>query len=67
MITLVELDDACFGGVSHGAGKRDSGTDQDLVVVGVSLNEKSHPQYVFLEAVASLKKILICTLLMQNP
>ncbi|PSR20611.1 MAG: IS1595 family transposase [Sulfobacillus acidophilus] len=53
---LVELDDAYFGGVSHGAGKRGRGTAQDSVVIGVSLNEKDHPQSVFLEAVESVKK-----------
>jgi hypothetical protein len=53
---LVELDDAYFGGVSHGASKRGRGTDQDPVVVGVSLNEKGHPQYAFLEVVESLKQ-----------
>ena len=41
---VVELDDAYFGGVSHGAGKRVRGTDPDPVVVGVSVNEKGHPQ-----------------------
>ena len=51
---LVELDDAYFGGKSHGPGKRGRGTDQDPVVVGVSLSAQGHPQYAFLEAVPDL-------------
>ncbi len=50
----MELDDACFGGVSHGPGKRGRGTDQDPTLVGVSLNEQGHPQYGFLEKVPDL-------------
>lgn len=51
---LVELADADFGGKSHGPGKRGRGTDQDPVVVGISLTAQGHPPYVFLEAVADL-------------
>jgi Zn ribbon nucleic-acid-binding protein len=51
---IVELDDAYVGGVSHGTAGR--GTKQDPVVVGVSLDGQGHPQYVFLETVASLDK-----------
>ncbi len=63
---LVELDDAYFGGVSHGAGKRGRGTDQDPVVVGVSLNAQGHPQYAFLEAVESLKKETVLDVLQRR-
>ncbi len=51
---LLELDDAYFGGVSHGPGKRGRGTDKDPVIVGVSLTDQGHPQYAFLEAVRDL-------------
>ena len=52
----MELDDAYFGGESHGPGKPGRGTDQDPVVVAVSVNEQGHPQYAFLEVVANLKQ-----------
>ncbi len=51
---LLELDDAYFGGVSHGTGKRGRGTDQDPVIVGVSLTSQGHPRYIFMEAVPDL-------------
>lgn len=53
---LLELDDAYFGGVSHGPGKRGRDTDQDPVVVGVSLTGKGRPQFAFLAAVPDLTK-----------
>lgn len=53
---LVELDDAYFGGVSHGPGKWGRGTDQDPVVVGVSLTDRGHPRYAFLDAMPNLTK-----------
>ena len=60
---LVELDDAYFGGVSHGSGKRGRGTEQDPVVVGVSLTPQGHPQYAFLEAVPDLTKATVLAVL----
>ncbi len=51
---IAELDDAYFGGVSHGPGKRGRGTDQDSAVIGVSLNSEGHPVYGFLEKVPNL-------------
>jgi len=38
-----------------GPGKRGRGTDQDPVIVGISLTSQGHPQSVFLEAVPGLK------------
>ncbi len=51
---ILELDDAYFGGVSHGPGKRGRGTDQDPAIVGVSVNAEGHPVYGFLEKVPDL-------------
>jgi len=56
---LLELDDAYFGGVSHGPGKQGRGTDQDPVIVGVSLDSHGHPRYIFMDAVADLTKATV--------
>ena len=53
---VVEWNDAYFGGVSHVPGKRGRGTDQDPVIVGVSLTEHVHPRFAFLEVVESVQK-----------
>ena len=62
----MELDDAYFGGVSHGEGKRGSGTDQDPVVVGVSLTATGHPKYAFLQAVPNLTQDTVLPVLRQQ-
>jgi transposase-like protein len=51
---IVELDDAYFGAPTEG-GKRGRGTDQAKVLVGLSLNEKGHPQYLKMEVIPDVK------------
>jgi transposase-like protein len=55
---IVELDDAFFGAPTEG-GKRGRGTEQTKVLVGLSLNEKGHPQYVKMEVVPDVKGITL--------
>ncbi len=59
---LGKLHDAYFGGVSHGSGNCERGTDQGPGVVRVRVNEKGHPQYAFLEGVESLKQEMLLEL-----
>lgn len=52
---VVELDDAYFGAPDEG-GKRGRGTSKAKVMVGLSLDDKGHPQYLKMQVVNDLKK-----------
>ena len=52
---VVELDDAYFGSPDEG-GKRGRGTSKAKVMVGLSLDDKGHPQYLKMQVVNDLKK-----------
>ena len=52
---LVEMDDAYFGAKKEGS-KRGRGTDKAKVIVGLSINDQGHPQYLKIEVVHDLKK-----------
>lgn len=52
---VVELDDAYFGAPEE-EGKRGRGTSKAKVIVGLSLNEEGHPQFLKMEVVNDLKK-----------
>lgn len=52
---LVELDDAYFGSTKEGS-KRGRGTSKAKVIVGLSINDEGHPQYLKMEVVNNLKK-----------
>jgi hypothetical protein len=51
---LVELDDT-FIGASREGGKRDRGTEQTPVIVGVSLTKQGALQYVKMQAISDVK------------
>ncbi|MCK8487069.1 IS1595 family transposase [Paenibacillus sp. MBLB2552] len=51
---IVELDDAFFGAPTEG-GKRGRGTEKATVLVGLSLNERGHPQYAKMEVIPDVK------------
>lgn len=52
---LVEMDDAYFGAKKEGS-KRGRGTDKAKVIVGLSINDQGHPQYLKMEVVHNLKR-----------
>ena len=52
---LVEMDDAYFGAKKEGS-KRGRGTDKAKVIVGLSINDQGHPQYLKMEVVHDLKR-----------
>ena len=52
---VVELDDAYFGSPDTG-GKRGRGTSKAKVMVGLSLSQEGHPEYLKMQVVSNLKK-----------
>lgn len=51
---IVELDDAYFGGPTHG-GKRGRGTEKASVLVGVSLSPEGHPRHAKMRFIPNLE------------
>ncbi len=52
---IVQVDEFYLGGKSHGDGKRGRGTDQDTVMIGLSL-KKGAPVHCFMELVGDMSK-----------
>ena len=52
---IVQVDEFYLGGKSHGDGKRGRGTDQDTVMIGVSM-KKGAPVHCFMELVGDMSK-----------
>jgi transposase-like protein len=52
---IVQVDEFFLGGKSHGDGKRGRGTDQDTVMIGVSM-KKGAPIHCFMELVSDMSK-----------
>lgn len=51
---LIQLDDSFFGSSTQG-GKRGRGTEKAKVMVGLSINDKGHPEYLKMEVVNNLR------------
>ena len=61
----VEADDAFFGAPTSN-GKRGRGTDKSIVLVGLSLNENSRPQFVKMQVVPNLKGDTVSSFATEN-
>lgn len=59
---LVQIDDAFFGGESHGEGKRERGSDQVPVVIAVEV-ERHKPQHIMLAVAPNLTAQTVSTVL----
>lgn len=59
---IVQVDDFYLGGVSHGDGKRGRGTDQNTVIIGVSLKQGA-PVHCFMEQVSDMSRSTVLNVL----
>lgn len=62
---VVQVDEFFLGGESHGEGKRGRGTDQDTVMIGVSV-KKGAPVYCFMELVGDMTKRTVLDVLFRR-
>lgn len=61
----IEADDAFFGAPTSN-GKRGRGTDKSVVLVGLSLNEKGHPQYAKMQVAPNVKGETVASFAEEN-
>lgn len=61
----IEADDAFFGTPTSN-GKRGGGTDKSVVLVGLSLNEKGHPQYAKMQVAPNVKGETVASFAEEN-
>ena len=59
---IVQIDDAFFGGESHGEGKRGRGSDQEPVVIAVEV-ERHKPRHIMLTVVPNLTRQVVSEVL----
>jgi transposase-like protein len=62
---LVQIDDAFFGGESHGEGQRGRGSDQDPVIVAVEV-ERHKPKHIMLAMVPDLTRQTVSAVLSER-